>query len=49
MAEPHHSPIPTGSNPPKAQFIWQCPSCSRRYLTEQAPAQCPYCLQPVKS
>lgn len=49
MAEPRNSPIPTGMKPPKGQIIWQCFHCSRRYLTEQRPAKCPFCLQPDRA
>jgi rubrerythrin len=35
-------------NVPLGQIIWQCPSCARRYYTEQPPVQCPFCLRPVK-
>jgi rubrerythrin len=42
-------PIPTGAKPPKGQTIWECPSCARRYLTEQPPEKCPFCLKPIKA
>jgi hypothetical protein len=48
MADDQKPPAPTGKNPPKGQTIWQCFHCSLRYLTEQPPAQCPYCLRPVE-
>lgn len=33
---------------PKGQIIWECPSCARRYYTDQSPAKCPFCLHPVQ-
>jgi rubrerythrin len=33
---------------PKAAVVWECPSCARRYLTNQPPTTCPYCLRPVQ-
>ncbi len=36
------------TNVPRGQTIWECPSCTRRYLTETPPAKCPYCLKPVQ-
>jgi len=49
MASDKTPPVPTGMNPPKGQTVWECPSCARRYLTEQPPTQCPYCLRPVST
>ena len=41
-------PVPPGTTPPPTeQTIWECPACARRYLTEQPPTKCPFCLRPV--
>ena len=34
-------------NAPRDAFIWECPSCARRYYSIQPPGKCPYCLRPV--
>jgi len=49
MADPKPPAVPPGTDPPpRGQTIWECPSCARRYITEQPPVQCPFCLRPVK-
>lgn len=48
MGDDNKPPVPTGMNPPKGQTIWECFSCCRRYITDQPPEKCPYCLVPVK-
>jgi len=48
MADDKTPSSPTGKNPPKGQTIWQCFYCSRLYITDQPPAKCPFCLEPVK-
>jgi rubrerythrin len=46
MADPNHPQEST--DVPRGQKIWECPACARRYLTEQPPDKCPFCLRPVQ-
>ena len=46
MAEPTDKQ--TSIDIPRGQVVWECPSCARRYLTNQPPTICPYCLSPVQ-